>query len=183
MSYSLLYLPLQKIRQVVPQEKPSVNNNKSARNYGRGNKKRRGSPHGIPDTHTSEYWRRTNKVSTDQFTSIGQWKCGVCGVKPWRNPARTPHADDEKLGINGTDRLRICAAAKPRQLTVNTGNRLRTSARNLQVPTKPSAIQEIDRRVRRHKKVDCHRGETIIPVPTGGPANRILTGVSAINAC
>ena len=44
---------------------------------------------------------------------------------------------------------------------------------------KPSAIQEINRRGRSRKKADYHGGGTSPPVPTGGPVDRIFTGVSA----
>ena len=152
MASSSLNLPLQQIRWVGPRDEPTVDLTKSERNCGRENKQRWGSPHGLPENHTLEDWRRTNKRSTDWFTSIGQWKCGVRGVKPWRRPAQKPCADDDKQGIHDTDRLCVCAAVQPSQLTANNGNRPITSARNWKVPTKPSAIQEIHRRGRSHKK-------------------------------
>ena len=151
-------------------------------NYGGDNKQRRGIPIRLPNNHTSEYRRRTNKRSTDKFTPIGQCKFGVYGIGLWRRPEQTPHADNENRGMHGTYGLQFCATTKPRQLTANNGNRPRTSAWNWKVPTKPSAIQEIHRHGRSHKKSDHCGGGTIIPVPTGVPSNSIWTGVSAHHA-
>ena len=67
--YNLL-LPLQYIIQVFPWEKPAVDPIKSARQNRGGDKQRQGSPSGISDTHTSQYWRRTDKRIPDLLTFL-----------------------------------------------------------------------------------------------------------------
>ena len=61
---------------------------------------------------------------------MGQWECGVCVVEPRRRPERTPHADNDKQGIRGTDGFLVFAATQPRRLPANHGKRPRTNAQN-----------------------------------------------------
>ena len=106
-------------------------------------------------------------------------KCGVRAVKYRRRPARTPRADDEILCIHGSNGLRVCATAQPSKLPINNGNLPRASTWNRKVSRKPSAIQKIHCYGRIPKKPDRHGGTTNLHVLTGGPVNRIWTGLSA----
>ena len=133
MASSSLHLPLQHIRQVFSWGKLFVNHIKSARHYSRGNKQRWGISCGFPNSHTSKYLWRTDKRITDRSTSIGQCKCGVCGVKPQRRTEWTPCVGDDIWRIHVTDGLSICASAQPRQVLTNNGNCPRASARNWKV--------------------------------------------------
>ena len=91
---SRLLLTLQRIRRVIPQEEPAVDPTKSAIQNGGDNKQILGSPRGLPDTNTYQYWRRFNERIPDLTTSIYQCKYGVHGVKPQRNPEWTPRANN-----------------------------------------------------------------------------------------
>ena len=142
---------------------------------GRGNKQRLVIPCRLPNTDTYKDRQRTDKRSNARSTSINQWKCGVRGVEPQRRPARTPQAENDSRVIRGTNGLQFYATAQPRWLPTNDGNRPRGSVWNQKVSTKPSAIQKIHHRGGSPKKSDLHDGSTSIPVPTGGPVNRIWT--------
>ena len=101
MVWTYLLPPLQNIIWLFPRDEPSIKPTKSARpNFG-GNKQHQGSPCGPPDTHNSKYRWITNNRITDWSTSIKQWKCGIRGVKPCRNPERTPRADNDIWEIHG----------------------------------------------------------------------------------
>ena len=144
-------MPIQQIRLVVLQDKPAVDTTNSARLNGGGNTQRQGSPHRLSNTHTSKYQRKTDKIITDWSTSIHQWKCGVCGVEPWRRLARATRTVGYSLGIHRTNKLRICVTARPRQLPTKEGNLPRASARNRNVLKKSSDIQKIHYRGRTPK--------------------------------
>ena len=119
-----------------PKEEPIVDPNKSAGRYDRDNKQCRWSPRGLANVYPSKHLQRTDNIRTDLSTSIGKWECVVCGFEPWRRPTKTPHADYDGCRVQGTNRIRVCAAAQPRQLPTKHGERPRTSAWNWKISDK-----------------------------------------------
>ena len=83
----------------------------------------------------------------------------------------TPHPDNDSRVIHDTDRLSICTTAPPRRLPTNYGNFL-IQALKTKI-TKLSPIHKIHCRGRSPKKADFNSGATGLPVPTGGPVDRI----------
>ena len=90
-----------------------------------------------------------------------------------------PRADDDGRGIHGTKGLRICATAQPRKLPTNNGNHPRASAQNQKFLTKLSTIQKIHLCGRIPRKSYRRGGVTSLPVPIGGPDNRICKDLRA----
>ena len=116
MAFSYSTSILQNIRRVVSSYEPAVDPITSVRQNGGASEQRRGSLHGLPDAYPSKYLRITDKIRTDQNTSIDHWECGVRGVKRWRRLTRTPRADDDGQRVQGTYRICVCAAVQPRRL-------------------------------------------------------------------
>ena len=146
MEFSWSTSSLLQIRLVVPRDELAVNPNKSVRKKIGGKDQRRRSPCGFPGAHPSKDRWRTDKRRVYWDTLINKWECGVRDVEPRRRPTWTTCSDDSGRGVHVTDRIRICAAAQPRQLLTEHGERPRTSARNWKVPTTTSAISKIKRR-------------------------------------
>ena len=117
-AYNYSTYRLKHIRPIVPSDEPAVKPNKSVRLNDRSNEKCQGSPCGLPDVHPSKYRRKIDKRRTDQSTSIDQWERSVRGIKPWKRLTQTPLSDNDGREVHGTYMIRVCAAAKPRRLTI-----------------------------------------------------------------
>ena len=145
-------MPLQQIRKLFLQEKPTLDPTKSARQNDGDNKQCRGSTHEILNTNTSQDQERADERRTDQITSIDQWKYSVRCVKPWRRSTQTPHANNESGILYDTDGLRVCATIQSGKLPTNDGDHTRASACNQMVPTKPIIFQKMYHREQITKK-------------------------------
>ena len=142
---------------------------------------RRGSPHGLPESDTTQDWRISNNISSNWSTLTHKWKCGVHGVKNQTRPEKTPRAHHDFVRLHGTDRLCVCATTKTQQLLPNNGDRPRASAQNRKFPTKSSPVHMMHCREQSNKKTDRHRSTTIIPIPTDGPVGGLRTGHRTAN--
>ena len=128
--YTSVILPLKRNCYIPWAEEPVVDSTNSAGHYYRLSKKHQRSPQIFPNTYTSKDHGKTNNRRTDQFTSIGQWKCAIHGIKPCRRLTWTPHADNDKRGIHVTHWFCVCATSQPRRLSKNHWNSPTTSACN-----------------------------------------------------
>ena len=145
-------LPLQNIIRVVPQDKPTVDITKSSRQNDRCNKQHWGSHSRLTDSNTFQNRRRTDEIISDWVRSTDQWKYGICGIKPRSRTVQTPHANNYRWVLNGTDGLRIFATAKPWQLTPEYRDRLIASAWNQKDPTKSITFRRCTAMYRTIKK-------------------------------
>ena len=103
-------------------------------------------------------------------------------VKPWTRPEHIPRSDNDKWLLKEIDKIFLCAATQPWRLPTEHGKRPRTSTRNWKVPTKSRTVSKILRRGQSLKKSDRHNGETSLPIPIDGLANRVWTGVRTHHA-